>query len=341
MARGGIPPSPLPQREGVDAVRLRMPQGGPWALLRDHLIERIPLPPHQIDAMLAAGEFVGPDGMPLAPDAPFVPRSVVWVHRDLPDEVPVPFKVTVLHHDERIVVVDKPPFLATMPRGRHIRQTVLARLRVELGLPRLAPAHRLDRLTSGVLVLTTERRWRGPYQQVFATGGADKDYLACAPLPRAGALPSGVVLPATVEVHLSKPHGQLQSHVLADRIPNSRTDIDLIGRDEEAGVGLYHLRPHSGRTHQLRAHLAWLGIPICGDPLYPEIRDVDPDDFQTPLGLVARRLRFRDPVDGTPRAFESDRVPWPWSGAAPTLAVAPVIDGSIPEVASPSGETKE
>lgn len=106
-------------------------------------------------------------------------------------------------------------------------------------------------------------------------------------------------------------------------------------------MGLYHLRPHSGRTHQLRAHLAWLGIPICGDPLYPEIRDVDPDDFQTPLGLVARRLRFRDPVDGTPRAFESDRVPWPWSGAAPTLAVAPVIDGSIPEVASPSGETKE
>ncbi|MBK8732952.1 MAG: hypothetical protein IPL93_08835 [Actinomycetales bacterium] len=91
MARGGIPASPLPQRRGVDAMRLRMPQEGPWLTLRDHLVDRIPaLDPERIDAMLAAGEFVGIDGMPCAPDAPFVPRSVVWVHRDLPDEVPVP-----------------------------------------------------------------------------------------------------------------------------------------------------------------------------------------------------------------------------------------------------------
>lgn len=328
MARGGIPPSPLPQRDGVDAVRLRMPQNGPWALLRDHLIERIPLPPNQIDGMLAAGEFVGPDGMPVAPDAPFVPRSVVWVHRDLPDEVPVPFALTVLHRDERIVVVDKPPFLATMPRGRHIRQTVLARLRVELDLPRLAPAHRLDRLTCGVLVLTTEQRWRGPYQQVFAVGGAAKDYLACAPLP-AGDPPTTVrAFPATIEVHLSKPHGQLQAQVLPDRIPNSRTDIDLLDRDEHTGLGLYHLRPRTGRTHQLRAHLAWLGIPICGDPLYPVVRDVDPGDFDTPLGLVAARLAFTDPVDGTPRLFRSTRMPWPWAGSAPPLSAPRVIDTS-------------
>ncbi|MBL0005359.1 MAG: pseudouridine synthase [Actinomycetales bacterium] len=279
--------------------------------------------------------------MPLAPDAPFVPRSVVWVHRDLPDEVRVPFKVTVLHHDERIVVVDKPPFLATMPRGRHIRQTVLARLRVELGLPRLAPAHRLDRLTSGCSSSPPNDGGGVPISRCSPRAARTRTTSPVRRCPRGGALPSGVVLPATVEVHLSKPHGQLQSHVLADRIPNSRTDIDLIGRDEEAGVGSTTCAHTPGRTPPTCAHLAWLGIPICGDPLYPEIRDVNPDDFQTPLGLVARRLRFRDPVDGTPRAFESDRVPWPWSGAAPTLAVAPVIDGSIPEVASPSGETKE
>lgn len=212
MARGGIPASPLPQRRGVDAMRLRMPQEGPWLTLRDHLVDRIPaLDPERIDAMLAAGEFVGIDGMPCAPDAPFVPRSVVWVHRDLPDEVPVPFEVEVLHQDERIVVVDKPPFLATMPRGMHVTETVVTRLREQIGLPRLTPAHRLDRLTSGVLLLTTEQRWRGAYQQVFARGAAHKEYLAAAPVDPT------LELPRRVAVHVDKPHGQWQAMVLPDR----------------------------------------------------------------------------------------------------------------------------
>lgn len=301
MARGGIPPSPLPQRDGVDAVRLRMPQDGPWTTLRDHLVERIPLPPKQIDAMLAAGEFAGADGQPLPADAPFVPRSVVWVHREPPPERPVPFEPDLLYADERIVVVDKPHFLATTPRGRHVRETVLARLRSRLGLPRLAPAHRLDRLTAGVLVLTTEQRWRGPYQQVFARGQAVKDYLAVAPIR------PGLALPVTVRVHLAKPTGALAAYVVDGAEPNSETRVELL--EARGGVGLYRLRPTTGRTHQLRAHLAWLGIPIVGDPLYPVVLPDGPEDFARPLELVASRLTFRDPVDGTPREFASARRP--------------------------------
>ena len=86
MARGSIPASPLPARHGVDAQRFRMPQQGPWASLRDHLVDRLAtrLAPDDIDRMLAAGEFVDADGVPVRPDAPFVPRTVVWAHRDLP-----------------------------------------------------------------------------------------------------------------------------------------------------------------------------------------------------------------------------------------------------------------
>lgn len=301
LARSGIPPSPLPQRDGIDAVRLRMPQDGPWTTLRDHLVSRIPLPEKEIDALLDSGQIVDVRGMPFPPDAPFVPGSLAWVHRDFPAEVPVPFDVEILHADERIVVVDKPHFLATTPRGRHIRETALAHVRTRLDLPRLAPAHRLDRLTAGVLVFTTEQRWRGAYQRLFAGHGVRKEYLARAPVR------PELTFPTTVRVHLSKPRGQLQSRVLSDQPPNSETLIDLL--EDREGVGLYRLVPSTGRTHQLRAHLSWLGIPVCGDPLYPDVTDPDPADFSVPLALVASSVSFTDPVDGTARCYVSLRRP--------------------------------
>ena len=87
----------------------------------------------------------------------------MWFHRQVVPEPVVPFQVEVLHADERIVVVDKPPFLATTPRGTHVLESVVVRLREALELPDLAPAHRLDRLTAGVLVLTASRRHRAAY----------------------------------------------------------------------------------------------------------------------------------------------------------------------------------
>ena len=90
----------------------------------------------------------------------------------------MPFDIPVLYQDEDIVVADKPHFMATMPRGRHVVQTALIRLRRELGLPELSPAHRLDRLTAGVLLFTTRRELRGAYQTLFARGAVRKTYLA-------------------------------------------------------------------------------------------------------------------------------------------------------------------
>ena len=167
-----------------------MPQEGPWETLRDHLVERLRgLTPAEVDEKLAAGEFVDAAGRPVAADAPFVPRSVCWAHRDLPNEVEVPCPIDVLHEDDRLVVVDKPHFMSTMPRGRHVVQSALARTRVLTGHDRLTPAHRLDRPTAGVLMFTTEQRWRGAYQRVFAEGRVHKEYLAVAPFRDDLALP--------------------------------------------------------------------------------------------------------------------------------------------------------
>src|SRR5438105_82373 len=109
--RPTVPPAPLPQRHGIDPVRLRLPATGPWATVRDHLVERLPVPPAVIDAMLGDRAILGVDG-PVEPGTPFTPGAYLWYHRELADEIPVPFPLTVVHRDERLLVVDKPHFLA-------------------------------------------------------------------------------------------------------------------------------------------------------------------------------------------------------------------------------------
>ncbi len=310
MARGAIPGSPLAPRHGVDAQRIRMPQEGPWTSLRDHLVERLAvgLSAEELDRKLRTGEFVYASGEPVPIDAPFVPRDVVWTHRELLDEVEVPFAIEVLHQDERLVIIDKPHFLATMPRGTHVVQSALARTRVLTGLARLTPAHRLDRPTAGVLMFTTEQRWRGAYQQVFASGGAHKEYLAVAPIR------SELALPLVRRTHLVKEHGHHQAREVPDAPPNAETLVHLDARRSgpRGDLGLYRLTPRTGRTHQLRCQLAGLGIPIVGDPLYPVERDVAPDDFSDPLQLLAAVLEFDDPIDGTRRRFETRRQLQAW-----------------------------
>jgi tRNA pseudouridine32 synthase/23S rRNA pseudouridine746 synthase len=276
---------------------MRMPDAGPWATLRDHLVERLPVPAARVDAMLAEGRVVDHDG-PLGPDTPFVPRSVVWFHRDLPDEAPVPFAIEILHRDDDILVVDKPHFLATIPRGRHVLETALVRLRHELDLPALSPAHRLDRVTAGVVLFVVDPARRGTYQNLFRDHRVAKVYEALAPHD-----PS-VSLPTTIRSRIEKERGVLTAEEVPGE-PNAETTVELL--EARAGIGRYRLTPHTGRTHQLRVHMASLGLPLLGDPFYPVVRDVPLDDFRAPLQLLARELAFPDPDTGVVRRFVSRR----------------------------------
>jgi tRNA pseudouridine32 synthase / 23S rRNA pseudouridine746 synthase len=298
-----VPPvSPLPQRHGLDAVRLRTPDDGPWPTMRDHLVARLPrVAPARIDAMLAAGLIVGQDG-PVAPAAPFRPRAFLWLHRDLPDEPAVPFALDVLHRDDAIVVVDKPHFLATIPRGRHVVETALVRLRRELGLPELSPAHRLDRVTAGVLLFVVRRADRGTYQTLFARRRVAKTYEAVAPYDPA------VPLPTTVRSRIVKERGVICAQEVAGP-PNAETRVELL--EHAGGRGRYRLTPTTGRTHQLRLHMRGLGLPILGDRFYGtdsgEPEDSALDDWTRPLQLLAATLEFPDPRTGATRRFTSRR----------------------------------
>ena len=244
---------------------------------------------------VSAGEVVDADGA-VVDEATVLPAGAsVYLYRELRDEVPVPFEIPVLHRDADIVVVDKPHFLATMPRGRHVAQTALVRLRRELGTPELSPAHRLDRLTAGVLLFTARREVRGAYQTLFSRGLVRKTYLARA------AVDPALALPRVVRSRIIKRRGVLQA-VCEPGAPNAETLVELVSPE-----GLYRLTPRTGRTHQLRVQMAALGVPIEGDPLYPNIIDVPADDFSTPLRLLAQRIEFDDPLTGDRREFVSRR----------------------------------
>ena len=275
-----------PGYEGIGPSRLRLHGGPVLAELRSRFGA-------EAAAKVLAGEVICADGSVVDVVTELPAGAFIYWYRDLPDEVVVPFDVPVLYRDENIVVVDKPHFLATMPRGGHVVQTALVRLRRALELWELSPAHRLDRLTAGVLVFTARREVRGAYQTMFASGAVSKTYLARS---SAGAL----VEPVELRNRIVKRRGSLQAVVE----PGEVNAVTLV---EPLGEGLFQLTPSTGRTHQLRVHMNSLGLPIDGDPLYPTVLDVAAGDFSTPLQLLAHRLAFVDPVTGAEREFVSAR----------------------------------
>ncbi|GAA4328540.1 RluA family pseudouridine synthase [Streptomyces venetus] len=292
-------------------MRVRLPAEGAWATVREHLVERLTgAGDGVVDSMFDAGLVVGADGRAVAADAPYAPGAFVWFHRDLPDEAPVPFPLEVVHRDEHIVVADKPHFLATTPRGSHVAETALARLRRELGIPELTAAHRLDRLTAGLVLFTVRPEDRGAYQTLFRDRRVRKEYEAVAPHD------PGLALPRTVRSRIVKERGVLTAREVAGE-PNAVSRVELVEhRAAGAGGGLarYRLVPGTGQTHQLRVHMTALGVPILGDPLYPEVTaPVPAGDYRRPLQLLARALEFTDPVTGEEHRFRSGRELAAWA----------------------------
>lgn len=258
-----------------------------------------------IDGLLEAGQIVDAAGRPVTRDMAYVPGMFVWFHRELPDEERVPFPIDVLYRDEHVVVADKPHFLATTPRGSHVAETALARLRRQLDIPTLGAAHRLDRLTAGLVMFTVRPEERGVYQSLFQDRRVAKEYEAVAPYDQA--LP----LPRTVRSRIVKERGVLAAREIQGE-PNAVSRIELLEhRGEHAR---YRLTPGTGQTHQLRVHMSALGVPILGDPLYPVVTDpVASGDFRRPLQLLARVLEFTDPVTGREHRFVSPRVLRAWA----------------------------
>lgn len=300
-------PPPLPIRNGLNPSRARVPEDITALDFLSHLIlsQRHRHPEDDSTAILARfhdGEVRLRDGHRLAPGEILRPGTDVWFYRTPAPEIPVPHEVRIIHEDESLLIADKPPFLATMPRGEHITETATVRLRRSTGNNDLTPAHRLDRLTSGLLLFTKRPEIRGAYQELFASRKVTKTYQAIAPYD--AALAAACARGAGVEwrSHITKTPGDLQARTHPGLEPNAHTTLLGVEALPDTPHALYTLRPHTGKTHQLRMHMAAAGVPIIGDPLYPRITKKE-EDFHTPLCLRSIGLEFIDPLSGEERKY--------------------------------------
>lgn len=321
MARVKRPRPPLPPRDGLGPSRVRHP--GPEPVFAIELLSAVILgqrrrhPADDEAAILrrfAQGQVVLADATPLTPASTIHPGTDVFFYRRPAPEPPVPYEIASVYEDDAILVINKPPFLATMPRGAHITETATVRLRRATGNEELTPAHRLDRQTSGLLLFTKRREVRGAYQELFAAREVHKQYVAIAPyLPRC--------LPATWRSHIEKLHGEIASREVPGATPNATTILRSVSRlapsDEarlqaahaaQGPLAKYLLEPVTGRTHQLRVHMNANAAPILGDAFFPRVLPEEDEDYCVPLRLTSVRLAFTDPLSGEERHFEVE--PW-------------------------------
>ncbi len=293
---------PLPSINGINPSYLWLPAGD-WPSLFAFLCQRFPhLAADGIARRLTQGDIVDDQGQAFGLDSPYRPHQRIWYHRQVPDEPELPFAERILFHNERIVIADKPHFMAATPAGRHLQNTLLTRLRKRLNNPELSPAHRLDRETAGLMLFTTQPQWRGPYQQLFQDRQVDKEYLAVANYQHHD-------WPLDYACRLEKQPNSFCMQVVAGEA-NSHCQIQLLERQQD--WGLYLLRPSTGKQHQLRVQMASLGMGLKNDPWYPILQDERPDDWQRPLQLQAKTLAFTDPIDGQEHRFHSQQLlQWP------------------------------
>ena len=286
-------------RDGVAPSYLWLPEGQ-WSGMLAFLVERYPqISAAQWQDRMARGEVVSGDGTVLGPDSAYRRGMRIFYYRELERETPIPFQEAILFQDEHLLVVDKPHFLPMTPGGRFVQETLLTRLKKKFDSTDLTPIHRLDRETAGVVIFSRQVASRGAYQSLFQRREVHKTYEALAP-----AL-AGRDFPFTYRSRMvDGDKFFLMREEEGDA--NSETVIDVIER--RGDVNLYRLHPHTGRKHQLRVHLAALGIPIVNDAFYPVALPCKEDDMSQPLQLLARAIDFTDPLTGEPRHFESRRV---------------------------------
>lgn len=270
----------------------------PYPSIAEFLCRTFPgIPRERWEQRLREGKVLDDRGEPVTADTPYSPSRRIFYFREVENEPVIPFAEQILFQNNEILVADKPPFLPVIPGGRFVEECLLNRLRARTGITGLAPLHRLDRETAGVVVFSVNPKSRGLYHALFMDGKVEKIYLALAQVSQP---PQETRW--TVENRIVRGEPRFRMRTVPGAI-NARSHIQLLEAKDDRG--LFRLQPVTGKTHQLRLHLSGLGFGIVNDRVYPELQAERDDDFDRPLQLLAETIRFDDPVTGKPMVFRS------------------------------------
>ena len=291
-------PHTPPLRDGVGPSSVVLPLGA-WPTVLDFFVERFAgVSRAQWMERLQAGAVSDDWGRTLNADTSYVAGLRVYYFRALPPEPKIPFDEVVHYQDAHLLVVDKPHFLPVMPSGKYLQETVLVRLKNKLGLQDLVPIHRIDRDTAGLVLFSVNPGTRDAYHALFRNHQVAKTYQAIAPWNPA--LP----WPLRLESRIAESaHFMQQTEV--DGPPNAITHITPL--ENLGGWARYQLEPVTGQRHQLRVHMAALGLPLVGDGIYPVLTPEGSADYAQPLQLLAQAIAFTCPLTGREMQYESRR----------------------------------
>jgi len=220
--------------------------------------------------------------------------------------------LVVLYRDEHVVAVDKPAFLLVQQGGRDDEPTLDAIAAQQFGRGdslTFAPAlaHRLDRGTSGVVLIGLSAEGLRGLTEAFRRREVDKRYWALvAGDPERDEFV--VDLPLRRGVGDDRRGAKVSVSHGPDAL-SALTEFTVLARAPERGVALVEARPRTGRTHQIRAHLRAVKLPIVGDPTYGDpAKNRDAPPLGRPF-LHARRVEFAHPVDRARRVVVESPLP--------------------------------